>query len=352
MSDQLEPHPLAALFPPIPDDELQALADDIRAHGQREPVLTFEGKVLDGWNRVRACRLINRKPWVMEFDPASAKTTPEQLVISANVRRRHLTPPQLAALAVEWAERIEQDWAEGRSNTFVARVEKIEGQAGRPKSTALQDTARLVGVSVSAAYEARRIKTANEPFFAELKAGTRSLGSALDEIQPPAPEPGKGPAMSATEAAETTEETPADDQPLKPAATKPGPAKPAEMVRPPPSAAVLTKASNRILAICGKAFHAEVRGRLSPEETVQFSKLTDAEMLKVKTLLLRGWVFLEALRDVIDELTPDDDIRALLTRAVQGGGTYRCTIAGFTFVLANEQSRPGLEARLAGWPAK
>jgi hypothetical protein len=30
---------------------------------------------------------------------------------------------QRAAIAVEWAERIEQDWSEGRSNTFVARVE-------------------------------------------------------------------------------------------------------------------------------------------------------------------------------------------------------------------------------------
>jgi hypothetical protein len=58
----LEPHALAAPFPPIPDDQLQALAN-IRQHGQREPVLTFESKILDGWNRVRACRLINRKAW-------------------------------------------------------------------------------------------------------------------------------------------------------------------------------------------------------------------------------------------------------------------------------------------------
>jgi hypothetical protein len=86
-------------------------------------------------------------------------------------------------------------------------------------------------------------------------------------------------------------------------------------VRPAPSAAALTKATNRILAVCGKTFQAEVRGRLTPEESVQLSKLTDAEMLKVKTLMLRGWVFLEALRDVIDELEPDDNIRALLTRA-------------------------------------
>jgi hypothetical protein len=42
----------------------------------------------------------------------------------------------------------------------------------------------------------------------------------------------------------------------------------------------LTKAANRILAVCEKAFHAEVRGRLAPEKSVQFAKLTDAEMFK------------------------------------------------------------------------
>ena len=108
---QLEPHPLAALFPPIPDDELQALAADIRQHGQREPVLTYEGKVLDGWNRVRACRLIGRKPWTMEFDPASAKMTPAALVISANIKRRHLSVGQMSAIAVEFSEKIELEGA-------------------------------------------------------------------------------------------------------------------------------------------------------------------------------------------------------------------------------------------------
>jgi hypothetical protein len=119
--------------------------------------------------------------------------------------------------------------------------------------------------------------------------------------------------------------------------------------RPMPSAAVLTKASNRILAICGKAFYAEVRGRLTPEESVQFSKLTDAEMLKVKTLLLRGWVFLEALRDVVDELTPDDNIRTLHSRTVQAGGRLKTTVAGFVHVVVMEDQAQELEARLKGW---
>ena len=156
---------------------------------------------------------MDREPWTIEFNQESVKRTPEEYVIAANILRRHLTPARKAAIAVEWAERIEQDWAEGRCITSVARVERISGHAGRTKTTALQDTAVLVGVSVSAAYEARRIKLANETLFAELKAGLRSLGSALDEIHPPAPEPGKEPAISSTEADEAVQAIPVGDQP-------------------------------------------------------------------------------------------------------------------------------------------
>ena len=60
MSDQLEPHPLAALFPPIPEEELAELGRDIALHGQVEPIVLYQGKILDGVNRYRACRLMNR----------------------------------------------------------------------------------------------------------------------------------------------------------------------------------------------------------------------------------------------------------------------------------------------------
>jgi hypothetical protein len=116
----LEPHPLAALFPPIPDEELAELGRDIALHGQLEPIVLYQGKILDGVNRYRACRRMKREPWTTEFNQEHVKRTPEQYVIAANVRRRHLTPAQKAAIAVEWAERIEQDWSEGRCNTLVA----------------------------------------------------------------------------------------------------------------------------------------------------------------------------------------------------------------------------------------
>ena len=95
---ELEPHPLAQLFPPISEEEFAQLGRDLALHGQLEPIVLYQGKILDGVNRYRACRRMNREPWTIEFNQESVKRTPEEYVISANLRRRHLTPPQLAAL--------------------------------------------------------------------------------------------------------------------------------------------------------------------------------------------------------------------------------------------------------------
>ena len=57
MQSNLEAHSAAAMFPMMSADELQALAADIEAHGLVEPVVLFEGKILDGRNRVKACEL-------------------------------------------------------------------------------------------------------------------------------------------------------------------------------------------------------------------------------------------------------------------------------------------------------
>jgi ParB-like chromosome segregation protein Spo0J len=47
----MEFHPIANVWPMLDDDALKALADDIRANGQSVPIVTYEGKILDGRNR-------------------------------------------------------------------------------------------------------------------------------------------------------------------------------------------------------------------------------------------------------------------------------------------------------------
>jgi hypothetical protein len=116
----------------------------------------------------------------MEFDPAKAKLTPEELVVSANLRRRHLTAGQIAAVAVDWAEKAEREG-------FPTDVSKTPGpQGGRPRSSALPEISAMLGTIEQRAREAKRIKEADPNLFAEVKAGIVSLAAALEKIKPAA----------------------------------------------------------------------------------------------------------------------------------------------------------------------
>lgn len=55
-------HPLADLFPMIPEDERKLLADNIATFGQHEPILLLDGMVLDGRNRQWACEFAQIEP--------------------------------------------------------------------------------------------------------------------------------------------------------------------------------------------------------------------------------------------------------------------------------------------------
>ncbi len=92
MSDDVAVHPAAAIFPMLPNDELQALADDIATNGLLHPILVDpEGAILDGRNRHAACLLA-------EIDPVyeTYHGDPIALVVSANIARRHMTTGQRA----------------------------------------------------------------------------------------------------------------------------------------------------------------------------------------------------------------------------------------------------------------
>jgi hypothetical protein len=86
-------HELATVFPLLEGGEYTPLIDDIRTHGLLEPITLFEGKILDGRNRYRACLAAGVEPRFREIlfgDYAEAAAC----VISANIHRRHLTAEQ------------------------------------------------------------------------------------------------------------------------------------------------------------------------------------------------------------------------------------------------------------------
>jgi hypothetical protein len=81
----------------LSDEALADLAEDIRANGQRVPILLDqEGRLLDGRNRLRACGMAGVAPRFARLNGHDALA----FILSANVeRRRSLTAGQKAIVA-------------------------------------------------------------------------------------------------------------------------------------------------------------------------------------------------------------------------------------------------------------
>jgi hypothetical protein len=82
------------LIPSADDVELQDLTDDIRAHGLIDPIVLFEGMILDGRNRAAACERAGVEPRYVQF--GGGREDALILVISHNLKRRHLTKQAIA----------------------------------------------------------------------------------------------------------------------------------------------------------------------------------------------------------------------------------------------------------------
>lgn len=96
----MEFHPLAEVLPLLEGEEFSILVEDIRANGLENPVVIYEGKILDGRNRFRACQEIGIQPSLKEFNGSG---DPINYVLSMNVHRRHLSTSQRAYIAAQLA---------------------------------------------------------------------------------------------------------------------------------------------------------------------------------------------------------------------------------------------------------
>ena len=93
-------HQLANIVPLMTVEEFAALVEDIKgAQGLLEPITLYEGKILDGRNRARACRDAGVEPRFTDYEGDD----PLAFVISMNIKRRHLKASQRAMAAAELA---------------------------------------------------------------------------------------------------------------------------------------------------------------------------------------------------------------------------------------------------------
>jgi hypothetical protein len=142
---QREIHEAADLFP-LDEESIPDLADDVRRHGLIESIKTYEGKVLDGRRRLRACALAGVEPRFEEI----VTDDPIAYAWSLNGPRRHLSKSELAMAGAKMRELYDKQAKERQKE---GQERGRQSQKGIPvslpetKADARDQAGKLVGVS-------------------------------------------------------------------------------------------------------------------------------------------------------------------------------------------------------------
>ena len=160
----LQLHPLCTLFPRMDGVEFNELISDIKANGQREPIIVHDGMILDGGNRWRACIEAGIEPHTMEFGGGNLV----DYVLSVNLHRRHLTAGQRGAIVASC-----QNWAEAQG---IGKPGKIARLATR------SDRAGLSGVSDGTQKMADKVAKADPELAKAVGRGETTLTKAVEQI--------------------------------------------------------------------------------------------------------------------------------------------------------------------------
>ena len=146
----MKSHEYADLFPMMGENEISRLSQDIKENGLSDSIITFEGKILDGRNRFKACQMVSIEPVFKEYDGSD----PLAFVISHNLHRRHLTESQRAMIASSVAT-IRHGGERG--NQYTGGKSSIDGLAKLTNKDRTQ-AAKELNVSTASVDRARRIQ--------------------------------------------------------------------------------------------------------------------------------------------------------------------------------------------------
>ncbi len=171
---RMKSHPLAVAFPLMHVAQLQELADDIKAHGLREPIISLDGMILDGQNRMRACELSEVFPRIVAFGNIKGNNaSPVEYVLGQNLRRRHMNDSERAMAAARislYQEKHPTTPANPRANLH-----------GGVRIQTRKNAAKMLDVSERSVASARKIIEKGIPKLAEaVNAGGVAVSTAAE----------------------------------------------------------------------------------------------------------------------------------------------------------------------------
>jgi N6-adenosine-specific RNA methylase IME4 len=142
-----EAHPLADLLPAMSESEYTELRESIRLNGLRQPItLHPDGSILDGRHRAKACAELGIPVAMVRFEGEDSEAL--GFVLDLNLKRRHLSETQRAAVAAELATMRQGERTD---------IASIEARLSQPTA------AELLNVSRSAVQRAQAVRARGVP---------------------------------------------------------------------------------------------------------------------------------------------------------------------------------------------
>jgi hypothetical protein len=179
------------IFPEAKAEDYSRLRDDIIENGfdESQPVTIYEGEILDGWNRQKACNEIGIKPTYTTFRGSDGDAI--AFVMRTN-KRRNLNSGQWATVAADAedlmaaiAEEVEKEKAQRVSEARQAEVTQKIVQPAQPRQEreTAHKAAELFNTNRTYVNQAVKMKQAAPEVFEKVKAGTMTMQDGMKAVR-------------------------------------------------------------------------------------------------------------------------------------------------------------------------
>ena len=183
------------IYPEMQPDEFERLRTDIFINGYdpKNPVWLFEGEIIDGWNRYKACQALGITPTFRTFEGSTLDAL--QFLVRTN-NRRDLNSSQRAAIAVEAEDLIAVLKDEANKRMIEAGKHGIQGGRGNKKETPVElipqgfdpeqnkqrtQLAQTFNTNPRYVSDAARLKRENPQAFEAIKSGQKAITEVKKE---------------------------------------------------------------------------------------------------------------------------------------------------------------------------
>lgn len=177
------------IFPDMLENDFKMLKQDIETKGYDNsmPITLFQGKIIDGWHRYKACEELQIKPVFVDFKGSESEAI--EFIMRTN-KRRNLTSSQWATIAVEAEDIINVIKTEAKARQVASLkqnkgntvLEQIPERNNEQKKTTVETVAEIFNTNAKYIQEATKLKKDEPELYKQVQAGTKTIAEAKKDV--------------------------------------------------------------------------------------------------------------------------------------------------------------------------